>query len=76
MRLHEVPVRPHPLDGSSVTSSDPMSPREFMALPVMAGDNEPYMRMGMDARYWQGSFMGHESSTAAVAHSFTGKIVI
>ena len=53
--------------------------REFMASPrhnMMMGGNkghEQYMRTVVDMRYWQGDYMGYESTTAAETHSVTGR---
>ena len=79
LRLQAGRSRPHPLDGSSSSSSEAGMQREFMASPrhnMMMGGNkghEQYMRTVVDMRYWQGDYMGYESTTAAETHSVTGR---
>lgn len=77
LRIHGGRNRPHPLDGSSVNSSEAGMQRHFMGSPrhdMTMGSNrgyEQYIRTGVDTRYWQGDYMGYESSTAAESHSMT-----
>ena len=74
LRLQGIQGRPHPLDGSSVSSSE-AGMRQFMPSPGdnrMTGGDRYYRRM--DPRGWQRDYMGYESTLSPESHSVTGMV--
>lgn len=80
LRLHARQYQARPLDGSSTSSSIPGMQHDFMGSPewfieANRGYDHQYKKTGGNMRFWQGDYMGHESTATAGTHSFTGRYI-